>query len=205
MPSPQGGGEMRFHSLISSPRSSRAGRRRRCRAGHPGCIRRATRATSSRTWPAACRPGPCGRGGPTMAAPSVPLFVQLPQVMSCVAGEGGAVGLRAGEDVVLVRLVAAALDHLALLGERRLLGEVVVGAVQVRDILGDRPRPWRSATARGRCGPGVDRRRAARGLGARDRRARSCRECRRLRPASGNAGRRPRGRRDPRLCRSRRW
>src|SRR5262249_17234474 len=53
-----------------------------------------------------------------------------------VAGrEGGAVRLRAGEDVVHVRCVATAVDHLALLVQRRLLGDVVVRAVQLGDIL----------------------------------------------------------------------
>src|SRR5919108_416305 len=42
----------------------------------------------------------------------------------------------AGEDVVPVGRVAAAVDHLALLIERRLLGEMVV-AMQLVDILGD--------------------------------------------------------------------
>src|SRR5215217_6191380 len=54
-----------------------------------------------------------------------------------IAGKGGAVCLRAGEDVVLVRLIAAALHHLALLAQGRLLGEIVAGAVQVRHVLGD--------------------------------------------------------------------
>ena len=73
---------------------------------------------------------------PTIAAPA-PLFVQLPQVRSSPAGERRAVRLRAGEDVVPVRRVAAAVDHLALLGQRGLLADLVVGAVQIVDVLRD--------------------------------------------------------------------
>src|SRR5215831_19070210 len=51
--------------------------------------------------------------------------------------EGTAVGLRAGERVVHVGRVAAAVDDAALLVERCLLGELVVGAVQVVDTGGD--------------------------------------------------------------------
>src|SRR5689334_1816964 len=50
------------------------------------------------------------------------------------AGKSGAVGPRAREDVVLVGRVAAPVHHLALLVQCRLLGEVVAGAVQVRDV-----------------------------------------------------------------------
>src|SRR6185312_1731715 len=53
-----------------------------------------------------------------------------------IASEGRAVGLRAREDIVAVRCVAATVDDLALLRQRRLLGEVVL-AVQVGDVLGD--------------------------------------------------------------------
>src|SRR5207244_596144 len=52
-------------------------------------------------------------------------------------GKGGAVGLRSRQHIVAVRRVAAAVDHLALLGKRGLLGEIVARAVQVGDILGD--------------------------------------------------------------------
>src|SRR5689334_8538044 len=45
--------------------------------------------------------------------------------------EGGAVGLRAGEDVVGVGLIATAVHGLALLGQGGLLGELVPGAVEV--------------------------------------------------------------------------
>src|SRR5262245_44675080 len=56
-----------------------------------------------------------------------------------VAGrERAAVRLRAGQDVVPVRRVAAAVDHLAFFIERALLGELVVGAVQIVDVLRDR-------------------------------------------------------------------
>src|SRR2546426_72034 len=54
-----------------------------------------------------------------------------------VAGrEGGAVRLGAGEDVVHVRRVAAAVDLLALLRQRRVLGEVVL-AVELGHVLRD--------------------------------------------------------------------
>src|SRR5262245_18922318 len=56
-----------------------------------------------------------------------------------VAGRNrGAVRLRAGQCVIHVRRVAAAVDHVALFGERGLLGEVVVRAVQVGNVLRDR-------------------------------------------------------------------
>src|SRR4051812_477340 len=51
-------------------------------------------------------------------------------------GEGGAVRLRAGQDVMPVRRVAAAADHVALFAERSLLGEVVL-AMQTVDAFGD--------------------------------------------------------------------
>src|SRR5262245_27338499 len=53
------------------------------------------------------------------------------------AGKGGAVGLRSRQHVVTVRRIAGAVDHLALLGKRGLLAEIVAGAVQVGDVLGD--------------------------------------------------------------------
>src|SRR5205085_7139199 len=52
------------------------------------------------------------------------------------AREGGTVRLRAGEDVVAVRRVAAAVDDLALLAEPGLLVGVV-GAMQLGKVLGD--------------------------------------------------------------------
>src|SRR5574338_136504 len=51
-------------------------------------------------------------------------------------GEGGSVPLRAGEYVVLVRLVAVTVDDGALLGDRGLLGDAV-GPMQVAHVLGD--------------------------------------------------------------------
>jgi hypothetical protein len=68
--------------------------------------------------------------------------------------KGRAVSLRAREHVVAIRRVAGAVDDLALFGERGLLGEVVAGAVEVGDILGDHdafrilPRPLADAVAR---------------------------------------------------------
>ena len=75
---------------------------------------------------------------PTIAAPA-PLLVQLPQVVSSPAGNARAVGLRAGQDVVPVRRVAAAVDDLALL---------VSAVCLVRLLLrrAGRRRPWRSTT-----------------------------------------------------------
>ena len=74
--------------LLNSSRSSRAGRRRRCCAGRPGCSRRPARArdaTSSTTWTASSSRKPWRSWWPTMAAPA-PLLVQLPQVRSSPAG-----------------------------------------------------------------------------------------------------------------------
>src|SRR5207249_3911831 len=50
--------------------------------------------------------------------------------------EGLAVRRRAGQRVVLVGGIAAAVDDVALLGQRGLLGQIV-GAVQLVQILGD--------------------------------------------------------------------
>ena len=79
--------------------------------------------------------------------------------------EGTAVRHRAGQRVMLVRGVAAAVDDVAFLGQRGLLGQVV-GGVQFVEILGDDnplgvlPRPLADAVA------GVDRRLAVGRLGA---------------------------------------
>src|SRR5205085_1110822 len=58
--------------------------------------------------------------------------------------------LRAGENVVRIRRVAAAVDDIAFLGKRGLLAEIVV-AVQLRHILGDDyplgVRPWPASDA----------------------------------------------------------
>src|SRR5690606_6846578 len=71
-----------------------------------------------------------------------------------VAGhERRAVGLRAGENVVLVGTIAACLDRISLLVESRLLVDVRI-IVQILDILGDGhalrvpPRPLADAVAR---------------------------------------------------------
>src|SRR6185436_1053940 len=53
------------------------------------------------------------------------------------SGVRGPVRLRPGEDVVLVRRVAAPGDHLAPLGERRVLLDVVPVAVQLGDVVRD--------------------------------------------------------------------
>ena len=74
----------------SSRRSSRTARRRRCCAAsswlQPPSGPRED-ATSSTTSPAASSRSPMRSWWPTMAAPSAPLFVQLPQVRSSPAGE----------------------------------------------------------------------------------------------------------------------
>src|SRR5690606_31954189 len=67
-------------------------------------------------------------GGAVAAAGPVAAGAILP------GRERGAVRLRAGQDVVPVRAVAAAVDYLAPLVERGLLVEVVV-AVQLVDVL----------------------------------------------------------------------
>src|SRR5262245_1690676 len=54
-----------------------------------------------------------------------------------VGRKRAAVHLRAGQDVVLVGRVAAALDHLALLVQRRLLVDLGVVAMQILDVLRD--------------------------------------------------------------------
>ena len=81
-----------------------------------------------------------------------------------VGRKGVAVRLRAGEDVVAVRLVAAAVDDLAFLRQIVFLVELVVGAVQIGDAGGDdhalgvHPRTLADAVARvHRAGPCVDR------------------------------------------------
>src|SRR5688500_3013335 len=51
--------------------------------------------------------------------------------------ERGAIELRSGENVVLVRLVAATVDNLSLLRHRILLAQFVVGAVQIVDVFRD--------------------------------------------------------------------
>src|SRR5262249_20286546 len=67
----------------------------------------------------------------------------LPALAPIAAGpviarrKGAAVRLRAGQHVVPVGRVGAAVDRLALLAERRLLVDLVVGAVQVVDALRD--------------------------------------------------------------------
>jgi hypothetical protein len=67
--------------------------------------------------------------------------------------KGAAVGLRAGQRIVLVWSVAEAVDDVALLGQVGLLSKIVV-AVQLIDILGDHhafgvlPRPAPDTVAR---------------------------------------------------------
>src|SRR5829696_8288072 len=95
----------------------------------------------------------------------------------------GAVRLRSRQHIVAVRRVAGTADDLALFGERGLLGEVVAGAVQFGDVLGDHralgilPRPLADAIARidGRLTVGGLRREVgAPGLAAGSGRLRQC-------------------------------
>src|SRR6185436_5366717 len=95
----------------------------------------------------------------------------------------GAVRLRSRQHIVAVRRVAGTADYLALFGERGLLGEVVAGAVEIGDVLGDHrafrilPRPLADAIARidGRLTVGGLRREVgAPGLAARSGRLRQC-------------------------------
>ena len=80
--------------------------------------------------------------------------------------EGRPVRLRAGERVMHVRRIATAVDDRALLGQRGLLGEFVIVAVQIVDAGRDHHAfgvlPWSAADAVAR----IHRRRAAGGLGA---------------------------------------
>ena len=70
-----------------------------------------------------------------------------------VARESAAVWLRAGQRVVHVGTIAPSVDDITLLGERGLLAEVVIGAMQIVDALGNddalgvRPRPGSNAVA----------------------------------------------------------
>src|SRR5688572_33424962 len=100
-------------------------------------------------------PGPRGRVVPQAAAVvmadhggtlgTAPRPIAASPVLR--ACERGAIRLRAGEDVVPVGAVASAVDDLALLGERGLLGQVVGVAVQLVEVardhraLGIPPRP----------------------------------------------------------------
>ncbi len=72
--------------------------------------------------------GPVGAAGPGLAR-----GVGL-------RGEGGAIGARTGQHVVLVGRVAAALDDIASFVERRLLAQVVA-VVQMRQITRSQARP----------------------------------------------------------------
>ena len=78
---------------LTSPRSSTAGRRRRCPSAPSGCSRRVTGATSSRTPTRGRGVRPVRSWWPTTATPSAPLRVQLPQGhVGVAAAKGGAVG-----------------------------------------------------------------------------------------------------------------
>src|SRR3569623_1812996 len=77
----------------------------------------------------------------------------VPAGLVLAGGKGGAVGLRAREDVMPVRRVAATVGDVALFAVRRLLGEIVGRTMQVGNVLGDHgalgvlPRPLADAVA----------------------------------------------------------
>ena len=88
-------------------------------------------------------PPPCLSWCPSCADPVAPLAVQFAHVIGRVR-EGFAVGLRTGEDVVLIRCVSDAVDERVFLRLRQLLAESVADArlldrvaVQLRDVLRD--------------------------------------------------------------------
>ena len=137
-----------------------------------------------------------------MAAPWV-LLVQLRQVRSSPAGKARPSARRAGQHVVTVRREADAGDDVAALGERVVEAELVVVAVQIVEAGRDDralevlPRAVADAVAR------VDRGLAVGGLGAEIGAPGLAARAVARRQASGNAGRRPRCRRDRRPCRGR--
>ena len=133
---------------LSSRRSSRTGRRRRC--------------SSAASWPQPREPceefqdfmcrvslRPMRSWWPTMAEPS-PFFVQLPQVVSPPAVENMPCGSEPVRMSCIVRRVAAALDRLALLVKRGLLVECWPSECR-SSTSWPPPRPWRSATGPCRC------------------------------------------------------
>ena len=68
-------------------------------------------------------------------------FALLVQLLHVVRARQRAIEIRAGQDVVRVRRVAAAVDDCALLGQRVLLAQFVGVAVQVGDARRDDARP----------------------------------------------------------------
>ena len=101
-----------------------------------------------------------------------------------VGGKGFAVRGRAGENVMAVRRVAAAVDDLAFFRQIVLLGELVVGTVQVVDARGDdhalgiHPGALADAVARVHGAVTLRRQISVPGLGARARPiAASCWQC----------------------------
>src|SRR5262249_9356452 len=120
-----------------------------------------------------------------------------------LAGRGRlAVGLRAGQHIVVVGGVADAGHHVAALGQPILHAELVVFAVQIVDVLRPHLRPSHPPPPPG-ASDRAGRPPARRPLpGCSDGRARSRRPPRQPAPAAGRSGRRLRARRDRRPCRT---
>jgi hypothetical protein len=128
---------------VSSPRSSKTTRLRRCRAALPGYsldrgpshpAARARHMTCSTTSTARRLSVPCGHGG----RPWPHTWCCWPSCCTVVAGrKRGTVWLRASQYVVPVGGFGAAIDDLTLLGQTVLLVELVVVAVQVGNAGGD--------------------------------------------------------------------
>ena len=141
---------------LSSPRSNKTARRRRCSSGRPASSRhpgRARGARCSRISTARRRAGPMRSEWPTIAAPCV-LLVQFLQVRSSPAANAVPSACDPVSTSWRFGVSPAAVDDLALFAERGLLGEVVAGAVQIGDVLGDHralgilPRSLADAVAR---------------------------------------------------------
>jgi hypothetical protein len=74
-----------------------------------------------------------GLPGELVGIPDGPILAS--QIGAC--GIGRAIGLRAGQNIVLVWLITARIDPIALLVERSLFIEVVIVRMQVSDVIGN--------------------------------------------------------------------
>ncbi len=106
------------------------------------------------TWPTRDRSGPRDRDDRPSPSRRLPPLVQLPQVMSKNGGPGKAVP--SGREPVrmscLFGFISAVVDWLALFVERRLLGHVVLGRVQLFDVARDHHALGVVPRSRCRCG-----------------------------------------------------